>query len=98
MSVPYWFPVGLHRAAGPARPWFVTRPDGFVFLGAGHPDGPSSEPWFCVRDALVYPTPQHPDGESGVAWFELVGSFAYAAVAHPEFPAPGPLYQLRAFD
>jgi hypothetical protein len=37
----------------------------------GHPDGPSSTPWFVIRSGRVYPAEGHPEATRGASRYDV---------------------------
>lgn len=50
------------RTAGGA---FYRLNGNLAFRELGHPDGPSSVPWFVIRRSRVYPAEGHPESANG---------------------------------
>jgi hypothetical protein len=57
--------------------------DCYWFPAYGHPDGPSTVPWFRVVDGWGYRTEHNPAGESSSPSFKLIDEWAHPTLALP---------------
>ena len=66
-----------------------------VYPGAGHPEGPSSRPWFQVHDGFAYAVDANPEGACAEPCFVVLGGGVYPVEVDVEPGTGAPLPWFR---